>query len=160
MRAIRFKAGFTLIELLITLAILAVLATTVLPVAELAIQRHKEQELRLALREMRSAIDAYKRAYDEGHMIQSVNTTGYPKTLDTLVEGVEDAKDPKRSKMYFLRRVPPDPMDPNPSTVASDSWAKRSYASEANEPKEGDDVYDVMSKSTKTGLNGVPYNLW
>jgi general secretion pathway protein G len=152
--------GFTLIELLITLAILAVLATTVLPVAELAMQRQKEQELRLALREMRIAIDAYKRAYDEGHMVQTVNTTGYPPTLQALVEGVEDAKDPKKSKMYFLRRVPQDPMDPDPPSNPGDAWAKRSYASEPTDPQPGDDVYDVMSKSTKVGLNGLPYNKW
>jgi general secretion pathway protein G len=152
--------GFTLIELLITLAILAVLATTVLPVAELALQRQKEQELRLALREMRTAIDAYKRAYDEGHMVQAINTSGYPPTLEALVEGVEDAKDPKKSKMYFLRRVPQDPMDPDPPTNPGDAWTKRSYASEPAEPQPGDDVYDVMSKSTKVGLNGLPYNKW
>lgn len=153
--------GFTLIELLITLAILAVLATTVLPVVELSIQRHKEQDLRIALREMRGAIDAYKRAYDEGHMLQTVNTSGYPKSLDVLVEGVEDVKDPKRSKMYFLRRIPADPMDPNASATApGDSWTLRSYASEATDPKSGDDVYDVMSKSATIGLNGVAYNKW
>ena len=152
--------GFTLIELLITLAILAVLATAVLPVAELAMQRQKEQELRLALREIRAGIDAYKRAYDEGRMLRSVNATGYPPTLDILVDGVEDVKNPKRSKMYFLRRVPRDPLDTNPDTPAADTWAKRSYASEAAEPKEGEDVYDVMSKSTKTGLNGLAYSKW
>ena len=152
--------GFTLIELLITLAILAVLATTVLPVAELAMQRQKEQELRLALREMRGAIDAYKRAYDEGRMVRTINATGYPRSLETLVEGVDDAKDPKKSKMYFLRRIPRDPMEPNQDIGAADSWLKRAYASEAGEPREGEDVYDVMSKSTKTGLNGLAYSKW
>jgi len=152
--------GFTLIELLVTLAILAVLATSVLPVAELTIQRQKEQELRVALREIRTAIDAYKRAYDEGRMLRSVNVTGYPRNLDILVEGIEDVKDPRRSKMYFLRRVPRDPMEPNGSVSAADSWAKRAYASEASDPKEGDDVYDVMSRSAKTGLNGVAYAKW
>jgi general secretion pathway protein G len=152
--------GFTLIELLITLAILAVLATTVLPVAELAMQRQKEQELRIALREVRGAIDAYKRAYDEGRMIRSVNSTGYPSSLETLVEGVEDAKDPKRSKMFFLRRIPRDPMEPNQDLAAADTWLKRAYASDPDEPHEGDDVYDIISKSTKTGLNGVAYKLW
>jgi len=156
----RRATGFTLIELLITLAILAVLATAVLPVAELTMQRQKEQELRLALREIRAAIDAYKRAYDEGRMQRSINTTGYPPNLDTLVEGVEDLKTPKRSKIYFLRRVPRDPFEPNPDLNPADTWAKRAYASEPNEPREGDDVYDIMSRSTKTGLNGLPYGKW
>jgi general secretion pathway protein G len=152
--------GFTLIELLITLAILAVLATTVLPVAELAMQRQKEQELRIALREVRGAIDAYKRAYDEGRMIRTLNSTGYPPSLQTLVEGVEDAKDPRRTRMFFLRRIPRDPMEPNQDLAAADTWLKRAYASDPDAPREGDDVYDVLSKSPKTGLNGLAYNQW
>lgn len=152
--------GFTLIELLVTLAILAVLATAVLPVAEVAVQRQKEQDLRIALREIRGAIDAYKRAYDEGHMLRAINSTGYPKTLQVLVEGVEDAKDPRRAKMYFLRRIPRDPMAPDENIGAADTWLKRAYASEPDPPAEGDDVYDVVSRSTKTGLNGLPYGKW
>jgi general secretion pathway protein G len=154
------KRGFTLIELLLTLAILAVLATTVLPVAQVTVQRQKEQELRLALREIRNAIDAYKRAYDEGHMVQVVNATGYPPTLAILVEGVEDVKNPRHVKMYFLRRVPRDPFALNAGTENADTWARRAYSSEAASPSEGEDVYDVMSKSTTIGLNGVAYNKW
>ncbi|HEX4330308.1 MAG TPA: type II secretion system protein [Burkholderiales bacterium] len=152
--------GFTLIELLLTLAILAVLAATVLPVAQVTVQRQKEQELRIALREIRNAIDAYKRAYDEGHMVQVVNATGYPPTLAILVEGVEDVKNPRHVKMYFLRRVPRDPFVLNAGTENADTWAKRAYASEPASPSEGEDVYDVMSKSTTIGLNGVAYNKW
>jgi len=152
--------GFTLIELLITLAILAVLATTVLPVAQVSVQRQKEQELRIALREIRSAIDAYKRAYDEGHMVQVVNSTGYPPTLAILVEGVEDVKNPRHAKMYFLRRVPRDPFATNPALENAETWAKRAYASDAASPSEGEDVYDVMSKSATVGLNGLAYNKW
>ena len=153
-------AGFTLIELLVVLAVLGVLATIAVPVGEVIVQRHKEAELRLALREIRNAIDAYKRAYDEGHMLRSVNSTGYPKTLGVLVEGVEDAKDPKKAKMYFLRRLPADPMAPGLPLDAAASWAKRAYASEPGEPKEGEDVYDVFSRSGRIGLNGVPYGKW
>jgi general secretion pathway protein G len=156
----QMRRGFTLVELLITLAILAVLAVAVLPVAELTIQRQKEQELRLALREIRAGIDAYKRAYDEGRLQRSVNATGYPPNLDILVEGVEDLKTPKRSKIYFLRRIPRDPMEPNQDMQDADTWGKRAYASEAADPREGDDIYDIMSRSTKTGLNGQPYNKW
>jgi len=154
------RRGFTLIELLITLAILAVLATTVLPVAQVSVQRQKEQELRIALREIRNAIDAYKRAYDEGHMVQVLNATGYPPTLAILVEGVEDVKNPRHVKMYFLRRVPRDPFAGNLAQENADTWAKRAYASEAVAPSEGEDVYDVMSKSAAVGLNGLPYNKW
>lgn len=156
----RRLGGFTLIELLITLAILAVLATTVLPVVQISVQRQKEQELRQALREIRSGIDAYKRAYDEGHMLQQANSTGYPPNLATLVDGVEDVKNPRRTKMYFLRRIPRDPFASNSALENADTWAKRAYATEASAPSEGDDIYDVMSKSPTIGLNGVAYTKW
>jgi general secretion pathway protein G len=152
--------GFTLIELLIALAILAVLATMVLPVAQLAIQRQRETELRQALREIRSAIDGYKRAFDQGRIQRSVNDTGYPPALKTLVDGVEDLKDPRRNKIYFLRRVPRDPFSDSTSPDAADTWNKRAYASEPAEPKEGDDIYDVASRSPRVGLNGQAYSQW
>ena len=153
-------AGFTLIELLVTLAILAVLALFTAPVAEVAVQRANENELRHALREIRDAIDAYKKAYDEGRITRTVQATGYPKTLEVLVDGVEDAKDPKKGKMYFLRRIPRNPLDANQSANPADTWGKRAYASEPNEPMEGDDVYDVYADSDARGLNGVPYRKW
>ena len=105
----QFPSGFTLIELLITVAIVGLLASVALPLTELAVQRSKEQELRIALREIRSGIDAYKKAWDEGHIQKSLDDSGYPKKLEVLAEGVEDFKSPKRVKMYFLRRVPRDP---------------------------------------------------
>ncbi len=156
----RSYSGFTLIELLIVLAIMGLLAAITVPVAEVAIQRSREQELRIALREIRSAIDAYKKAYDENRITRTTDATGYPRDLATLVAGVEDAKDPKQRKIFFLRRIPRDPMHPDSTVDPADTWAKRAYASEASDPREGKDVFDVYSKSARIGLNGVPYSKW
>jgi general secretion pathway protein G len=145
--------GFTLIELLITVAILAVLASAALPLAELTVQRGKEQDLRRSLREIREAIDAYKRATEEGAIDKPLDKTGYPPTLAVLSEGAVDKRDPKGKRIYFLRRVPADP-------VSGEPWGLRSYASSPDAPKDGDDVFDVYSKSDANGLNGVPYKEW
>ena len=145
--------GFTLIELLITVAIVALLATIAAPLAEVTVQRDKEKELRHALREIRSAIDAYKRAADDGVIERAADATGYPASLAILVEGVPDKRKPDAPKVYFLRRVPPDPM-------GGEEWGLRGYASAADSPQPGKDVYDVFSKSDGTGLNGVPYRQW
>lgn len=152
--------GFTLVELLVTLAILAVLASLVVPVAQIQVQRGKELQLRAALTEIRTAIDAYKKAGDEGRIPRQAGATGYPETLHVLVEGVDDQRDPKRRKIFFLRRIPRDPFFEESEVDDADTWARRSYASEASEPAEGEDVYDVYTRSTLTGLNGVPLNRW
>lgn len=152
--------GFTLIELSVTLAILATLAAIVLPVAQVTRQRTQEQELRLALREIRNALDAYKRAGEEGRIRRPATGSGYPARLEILVEGVPDARNPKQAKIRFLRSVPRDPFFPDPSVEAAATWGKRSYASDVDAPKEGEDVYDVHSRSQKIGLNGVPYAQW
>jgi general secretion pathway protein G len=152
--------GFTLIELLVTVAIVALLASVALPMSELAVQRTREQELRFALREIRGGIDAYKKAWDEGRVQKNVGDSGYPKTLESLVEGVTDAKSPARSKMFFLRRLPSDPMAADGAASPARTWGKRAYASPPDDPREGEDIYDVYSLSTTRGLNGVPYREW
>lgn len=154
------SCGFSLIELLITLALVAVLATIVVPVAQTSLQRSREQDLRLALRELRTAIDLYKKASDEGRIRKSLNDTGYPKDLQILVAGEEDLRDPKHRRIYFLRRIPRDPMHPDVTLPAAETWARRAYASDPEKPAEGDDVYDVYSKSSAVGLNGIPYHKW
>ncbi len=152
--------GFTLIELLITAAIVAVLASVALPMSELAAQRSKETDLRRALREIRDALDAYKRASDEGRVPRSPADSGYPPTLASLVEGVTDARSPGGAKIYFLRRVPRDPFHADATTPAERTWLVRSYQSPAHEPRPGKDVFDVYSASTRRGLNGVPLREW
>ena len=154
------RKGFTLIELLVTLAILALLGTLVLPVAEVTVQRRDEQELRRALREIRQGLDAYKKAADENRVSRAADASGYPERLELLVEGVPDRSSTTQAKLYFLRRLPRDPFNPDPELSAAATWGKRSYASEPGEPKEGDDVYDVYSLSPRTGLNGIPYKEW
>jgi general secretion pathway protein G len=152
--------GFTLIELVITVAIVAVLASVALPLNELVVQRSKEQDLRRALREIREAIDAYKDASDEGRIVKRVGESGYPRRLVELVEGVEDQKNPKKERIYFLRRLPRDPFAIDPEQSAADAWGKRAYASPPDEPREGEDVFDVYSLSAATGINGRPYKEW
>jgi general secretion pathway protein G len=145
--------GFTLIELLITVTILALLASVALPLAEVAVQRGKEKELRQSLRDIREAIDAWKRAADDGRIEKAADASGYPPSLAALVEGAEDKRKTDGAKLYFLRRLPRDPL-------SGEDWGLRSYASPADSPQPGKDVYDVYSRSDETGLNGVPYRQW
>jgi len=151
--------GFTFIELMVTLAILVVLATIAMPMLHLSMQRSKEQKLNEALREIRTAIDAYKKLADEGRIKKNADESGYPHSLDVLVEGVEDIKDVKRRKIFLLRKLPQDPMSED-EYDAQDNWGKRSYQSTADDPKEGEDVFDVFSMSVDKGLNGIPYREW
>ena len=145
--------GFTLIELMIVVAIVALLASVAAPLAELGYQRGKEQDLRTALREIRGALDAYKRAADDGRIERKADESGFPPSLQTLVEGIPDQTDPKKSRIYFLRRVPKDPL-------TGGEWGLRSYASPGDAPRKGDDVYDVYTLSPTIGLNGIPHREW
>jgi general secretion pathway protein G len=152
-------SGFTFIELVVTVAIVAVLASAAMPLAELTVQRGKEVELRHALQQIRAALDAYKQAVDDGRIPKLANESGYPKTLDVLVNGVADAKSVSNAKVYFLRRLPRDPFAEH-GVSATDTWGLRSYASPPDSPQPGDDIYDVYSRSPGIGLNGIAYREW
>ncbi|RXZ43207.1 type II secretion system protein [Crenobacter cavernae] len=156
----RLARGFTLIELMMALTLLALLASAAFPLVELNARRNREAELRSALRQIRTAIDAYKRASDEGRIARSPEASGYPAELALLAKGVTDQTDLKGRKLYFLRRVPADPMCECPGTPPEATWQLRSYASPPDSPSAGADVFDVMSRSRRDGLNGVPYKDW
>lgn len=162
---VKFK-GFSYVELIFSVAILALLASVATPYLEKTIQRKKEGELRASLREIRTAIDAYKLASDKGKIEKLLGESGYPENLQDLVKGVPDITDPQKKMVRFLRRLPVDPMyakggyADDVELKPEDSWGKRSYASDADNPREGGDVYDIYSLSEKKGLNSVPYRQW
>ena len=160
MRATSRQCGYTFIEVIATLAIIAVLTSIALPLSEVSAQRKKEEDLRVALIQIREALDAYRQAGEEGRILRKVGDSGYPRTVQVLVEGIEDAKSPTGGKMYFLRRIPRDPTFVDSNVTAAQTWGKRSYASPPDAPREGDDVYDVYSLSAGTGLNGIRYREW
>lgn len=152
--------GFTLVEMLIAVAIVALLASVALPFAELQVQRQRERDLRHALREVREAIDAYKRASDEGRIARAADKSGYPPTLRALIEGVADKRDAAGAKRYFLRRVPRDPFFADPQVAAEDTWGLRSSSSPPEDPRAGADVFDVYSRDPGTAINGIAYREW
>ncbi len=152
--------GFSYVELMFSVAILALLAAAATPYLEKTIQRKKEAELREHLRDIRTAIDAYKSASDLGKIQKSVGDSGYPKNLEELVVGVADITDPQKKKLRFLRSMPADPMFIGDASTPENTWGKRSYDSDADNPREGADVYDVFSLSEQKGLNGIPYQKW
>jgi general secretion pathway protein G len=150
----RGRAGFTLAELVMVTAILAILAAVALPAVKFAAKRGKEAELRHALRVMRLGIDEFKRYSDSGLIPIDLGTDGYPKDLETLVEGVEVVGQVDR-KVRFLRRIPIDPM------TGEAEWGLRSYQDDPDATSwGGENVYDVHSLSQGVGINGVPYREW
>jgi general secretion pathway protein G len=152
------QQGYSFIELLVVVTILGVMASAVMPMTKVTMQRYKEAELRRALREIRTAIDKYKDAVDL-QQIASTNvrpgSEGYPPDLDTLVEGVTQQGDASGRKLRFLRRVPIDPM------TRSNEWGLRSYQDDPDSSTwGGDNVYDVYSLSEGTALDGTRYRDW
>lgn len=146
--------------MMVTLVIMSILATSAFQLAELNTRRQQEKALRDALWQIRNAIDAYKRASDEGHLVRNSAQSGYPPSLSSLTDGVVDAKDPTGAKIYFLRRLPSDPMMDDAIAGVSTKWGERSYESPPDNPQPGHDVFDIYSRSDKIGLNGVPYKEW
>lgn len=159
-RRIKGNKGFTLIELVIVVAIIAILASAVVPLAGISGKRVKELELKSRLRTIRTAIDAYKKAYDDKRIINEIGRSGYPESLTELVEGVQDAKDPEGKMIYFLRRLPSDPMNTNEFLAPEETWEIRSYENEPDNFSGGDDVFDIRSSSDETALDGTLYNEW
>lgn len=153
----RAERGFTFIELIIVTAILAVLASTVLPMTQVTAQRQREVELRRSLREMRTAIDRFKDSVDQGVIPTTElepQNEGYPPELKTLVDGVAAANDASGRKVKFLRRVPLDPM-------TGQTWGMRSYQDRPDSPRwGGQNVFDVYTTSDATALDGTKYRDW
>lgn len=151
--------GFTLIELLVVMAILGVLAAAVMPLGEMMLRAQKERELRSALNEIRMALDEYRQAVKDG-VIKGAPASGYPPSLQALVEGVPDTRSLSGDRRhYFLRRIPRDPFA-DPTVPADRTWLLRSYASPPEKPAPGADVYDVHSSSDLKGLDGTSYGSW
>jgi len=154
----RSAKGFTFIELMVVTAIIMILASVAVPLAQVAAQREREAELHRNLREMRTAIDKFKDAVDQG-LIPATEldpaNEGYPKTLETLVEGVSVANDASGRKLKFLRRIPIDPM------TKSTDWGKRSYQDRTDSTSwGGQNVFEVYTTSDGVGLDGTKYKDW
>jgi len=154
----RAQAGFTFVELLVVCAILLILASAILPLARVSVQREREEELLVALREMRNAIDKYKDAADVGAIAPfdiKAGTENYPPDLETLVNGVTKANDATGVKLKFLRKIPIDPM------TKSTEWGLRAYGDRPDSTAwGGGNVFDVYTKSNGKALDGTKYKDW
>ena len=149
------EKGVSLVELMVATSIILVLAAATIPLARATVKRQKEIELQSALREIRQAIDTFKKATEEGRIIvEDLDSEGYPLELETLVEGVEEVGQLDR-KLKFLRRLPRDPFNPE------GGWGLRSYQDEADSDSWGrENVYDVYSLSGGKALDGSYYREW
>jgi len=145
------QRGLTLVELIVAITILAILTGAAIPIARVRIRREKERELRRDLWELRDAIDRYKDAADRGAFQVKLGTEGYPQDLEALVKGV----DVGGKKVRFLRKIPVDPM------TGKDDWGKRCVKDDPDSQSWcGDNVFDVYSQSTASGLDGTKYSDW
>ena len=166
------ESGVTLLELLVTLTIVMVLASVAVPLGRVSVKRTHEIELRQHLRIMRAAIDTFKMEWNrDGDMLigplcvknklsckDVASIYGYPKSLEKLL-GVkltsEEATVRGTTIRRYLRQLPLDPM------TGKADWQFRCYK---DAPKAsswcGDDVYDVMTVSEETALDGTKYRDW
>ena len=155
MRRRQNQRGLTLVELIVAFTILALLSTMAVPLTRYRVQRDKERELRIAVREIRRSIDAYKDAADAQKFQIKVGTEGYPESLEQLVEGVIMSGSADGTRIKFLRRIPIDPM------TGKAEWGMRSMQ---DDPKSqswgGENVFDIYSKSMERSRNGTPYSEW
>lgn len=158
MQRLRSSRGFTFVELLVVSTLLIILAAAIMPLAKVTVQRQREAELRRSLREMRTAIDKFKDAADNGlisPMDLKTGAEGYPPDLETLVEGVSVVNDQSGRKLKFLRRIPIDPL------TSSTDWGMRSYQDKPDASSwGGQNVFDVYTKSKGTALDGTKYRDW
>jgi general secretion pathway protein G len=152
--------GFTLIELLVTLMLVGLVASISVPLYEVTSTRLREAELRASLRQIRTAIDAYKAAADAGMIAKSVTESGYPPSLEVLVQGIDVQNQAGGRRIVFLRQLPRDPFYLEQAASPAQQWATRSYGSPPDNPRPGDDVFDVASRSEHVGLNGIQYRDW
>lgn len=163
MKTLCNRKGLSLIELVVTMAILAILASLVIPSTRMTAKRLKEIELRRNLRIIRTAIDNYKKDYDRIVVAKAVNESGYPKTLQELVDG-KDFGGLEKAKRKYLRRIPDDPFNPpipGQERKEEERWGLRSYADDADSTVwGGEDVYDVHSLSEETAIDGTKYKDW
>ena len=154
----RREHGYTFVEVIVVTAILLILASAVMPLAQVTSQRQREAELHRSLREMRTAIDKFKDAVDTGQIAASdlePGNEGYPPDLETLVEGVSAANDATGRKLKYLRRIPIDPM------TNSMEWGMRSYQDKPDSSSwGGKNVFDVYTKSSAAALDGTKYRDW
>ena len=152
------REGYTFVELLIVVTLLLILASAVLPLAQVTSQRQREAELRRDLRDIRTAIDKFKDAVDTGQIPTTElrpGNEGYPPDLETLVEGVAAANDASGRKLKYLRRIPIDPM------TNSNEWGLRAYQDKQDSTSwGGQNVFDVYTKSSATALDGTKYRDW
>ncbi|MEP7352193.1 MAG: type II secretion system protein [Acidobacteriota bacterium] len=151
----RNQRGLTLIELIVAFTILAILTTMSLPLTRYKVRRDKERDLRIALREIRTAIDKYKDAADKNLFQIKVGTEGYPETLEILVEGIAMSSSPDGTKIKFLRKIPTDPM-----TGMAD-WGLRAMKDDpGSQSWSGGNVFDVYTKSQDRAPDGTLYQEW
>ncbi|WP_151807337.1 type II secretion system protein [Acinetobacter bereziniae] len=149
--------GFSYIEILVTLCLIGLLSSAIFPIGNLFVRYQKEKELKFALHEVRSAIDQYKYASDQGLIDKSFKTdSGYPPNLEVLLGVASSNRD--AHKLRFLRRIPKDPF--KPINTKGNEWGLRSFSSEVNSPSYENDVYDIYSKSELFGSNNIKYKDW